>query len=97
MTDRDFAVWIRNIGLAIRREAKARGISIDIYANDSGYACARFGEYNHCIFDDEEEKYRYEPTGGVDRWRQVRPEEIRIDGEPLLPEKSKEIEGKRYA
>lgn len=86
MTDRDFAIWLRNMELAIRREAKERGISIDIYANDRGFAYARFGEYEHCIFEDEEEKYRYEPDGGVDRWCEVCPEEIRIGGEPLTEE-----------
>lgn len=45
-----------------------------------------FGEYEHCIFEDEEEKYRYEPDGGVDRWCEVCPEEIRIGGEPLTEE-----------
>lgn len=86
MTDRDFAVWLRNMELAIRREAKERGIRIDIYANDRGFAYARFGEYEHCIFEDEEEKYSYEPTGDAERWCQVCQEHIRIGKEPLTGE-----------
>lgn len=83
MTDRDFTVWLRNVKLAISREAQARGTTVSIYADSDGYSVARFGDYEHYTLENGKEAYKYEPLDGIDKWRNVRPEEIRIGGEPL--------------
>lgn len=63
MTDRDFAVWLRNMELAVSREAQARGIHISINAGGEGtsFACItdRMHSYHHWTYSDGEEEYIY--------------------------------------
>lgn len=88
LSDADFAVYIRNIALELSREAKERGIMIDIHAKEDGeYVTARFGDYDYikCFYGSEDFEYR--PFGRGEDWERVTPEQIRLNEKPLhLPE-----------
>lgn len=88
MTDRDFAVWLRNMELAVSREAQARGIHISINAGGEGtsFACItdRMHSYLHWTYSDGEEEYIY--TDDDESIYNLLPEEIRIGKEPLTEE-----------
>lgn len=88
MTDRDFAVWLRNMELAVSREAQARGIHISINAGGEGTSFANFTDrkhgYQHWAYSDGSEEYTY--TNDDESMYNLLPEQIRIGGEPLTEE-----------
>lgn len=94
LSDRDFTVWIKNMGLAIGREAQRRGITIDIYAEPDGYVKVSFDDYEYLEFGDSAGYYSYQPLGKVDEWQHhLEPAQIYIGSEPKekSPEPTKAI------
>lgn len=88
LSDADFAVYIRNAALELSREAKERGIMIDIHAKEDGeYVTARFGEYEYTRFFYGSEDFEYRPLERTEDWERVTPDQIRLNEKPLhLPE-----------
>lgn len=84
MTDRDFAIWLRNMELAVGREAQARGIHISISAGGEGtsFACItdRMHGYQHWAYSDGSEEYTY--IDDDESIYNLLPEQIRIGSRP---------------
>lgn len=84
LSEADFAVYVRNISLALKKEAAERGIKIDIHT-DGEVACTRFGEYEYFELEGRE-KIEYMPLGDIEEWCSVTPEQIRLNKKPLSRE-----------
>ena len=84
LSDADFAVYIRNVALALSREAKERGIKINIITDkDEECVIARFGDYEYVQCSDVGECFEYMPIGQIEDWERVTPAQIRLNEKPL--------------
>ena len=85
MTDRDFAIWLRNMELAISREAQARGINVIVSVNGRGTGSAtirsREHSYQHWAYRDGSEEFSY--IGFDEYIENLSPGQIRIGSKPL--------------
>ena len=92
LSDADFAVYLRNIALALAKEARERNIKIEITADSAdNYVNARFGDYCYTKCNEVDEYFRFAPYKGPyedTEWHRVKPDQIRTGG---LPEGGKRI------
>lgn len=88
MTDRDFAIWLRNVELAVSREAQKRGIDVSISANRRGTSSATIRKgahsYQHWTYRDGSDEFSYINTNEHDEHiENLSPGQIRIGSKPL--------------
>lgn len=81
-TDADVAVYLRNAALALSEIAQQNGMTINAYADESGYVNVRFGNYDYIGLADRCGTYGYRPMGRVWDWCDITPQEIRIGHPP---------------